>query len=178
MFWQLLDIYQGSISCAQLIIWIFHSQNPYRRHDKNSLISQHMDKLNHSFNWKSISILNQAKSKIAREFLEALHSDKTASINIQRQNAFTHRSRDNKKLEMKQNTIHPPFPSCSHSDIQGIASTRQTIWQKSNALIKKTIMTETTSSVKLAAKLLNVNRQQILCSLKLLILSTWVMKHL
>ena len=37
-----------------------------------------MDRLNHTFNWETVSILNQAKSKNAREFLEVWHSDKAA----------------------------------------------------------------------------------------------------
>ena len=50
---------------------IHEHQQAVRRHDENSLISQHMDRLNHTFSWETLSILDQAKSKNAREFLEA-----------------------------------------------------------------------------------------------------------
>lgn len=55
-----------------------------------------MDRLNHSFSWENVSVLDQAKSKNTREFLEAWHSDKSA-IHI-----YVPFKRDNKKLRRKQ----------------------------------------------------------------------------
>lgn len=37
---------------------------------ENSLISQEMDRLHCNFNWESVCILDQARSKNARAFLE------------------------------------------------------------------------------------------------------------
>ena len=45
---------------------IHEHQLAARRHNENSLISQYMDRLNHSFNWETVSILDQAKSKNPR----------------------------------------------------------------------------------------------------------------
>ena len=45
-----------------------------RRHDQLSLISVHEDGEGHTFNWMATKILAEAKSKHAREFLEAWFS--------------------------------------------------------------------------------------------------------
>eukprot|EP00061_Rhincodon_typus_P009830 g33630.t1 len=42
-----------------------------KRHDQYSLISIHLDKENHKFDWDNTKILGQAKQRQAREFLEA-----------------------------------------------------------------------------------------------------------
>jgi len=77
---------------------IHEHQLAVRRHDENSLISQHMDRLNHIFKWDNVSILSQAKSRNAREFLEAWHSD-TNSINrhIELNHIYIPFKKDNRK---------------------------------------------------------------------------------
>uniref|UniRef100_A0A2D4LEE4 Uncharacterized protein n=1 Tax=Micrurus spixii TaxID=129469 RepID=A0A2D4LEE4_9SAUR len=56
----------------RLIKCIHEHQLAVRRYDENSLNSQHMSRLNHSFNWEVVSILDQDKSNMLdREFPEA-----------------------------------------------------------------------------------------------------------
>lgn len=81
-----------------------------RRHKESSLISQHIDSLNHSFDWETISILDQAKPlKNSREFLDAWHSAINRSIEINY--TYTLFERDNKikvrRSEKDQNTYYP-----------------------------------------------------------------------
>ncbi|CAH8481679.1 unnamed protein product [Schistosoma guineensis] len=52
-----------------------------KHHDISSLISIHMDKCKHTFDWKNIKILDTGNSKYTRESLEAWHSSQSA-INI------------------------------------------------------------------------------------------------
>eukprot|EP00061_Rhincodon_typus_P000840 g12940.t1 len=47
-------------------------------HDQYLLISIHMDKENHYFDWDTTKILGQARQRQARDFLEAWHSTKHA----------------------------------------------------------------------------------------------------
>eukprot|EP00061_Rhincodon_typus_P004657 g23113.t1 len=49
-----------------------------KRHDQYSLISIHVDKENHQFDWDNTRILGQAEQRQAQEFLEALFSTKKA----------------------------------------------------------------------------------------------------
>ena len=74
-----------------------------------------MDRLNHTFNWETVSILNQAKSKNAREFLEAWHSDKAAiNRHIEVNNIYIPFKSDNRKGK------RPEYPLASnqHPDRQ------------------------------------------------------------
>ena len=78
-------------------------------------MSQHMDRLNHTFNWETVSILNQAKSKIARESLEAWHSDKAAvNRHIEVNNIYIPFIRDNRKAKRPEH----PLASNQHPDMQ------------------------------------------------------------
>ena len=64
-----------------------------------------MDKFNHTFNWNTVKILNQAKSKNARVFLEAWHSDKTAiNRRIELNNIYILFRKDNSKARRSE---HP-----------------------------------------------------------------------
>ena len=49
-----------------------------KRHDPLSLISVHEDQEGHKFDLSRVNIVDQARTRHAREFLEALHSDANA----------------------------------------------------------------------------------------------------
>eukprot|EP00061_Rhincodon_typus_P014590 g41700.t1 len=57
---------------------IHEHQLATKRHNQYSLISNHMDKENHQFDWDNIMILGQDKQKQAWEFVEAWFTTKKA----------------------------------------------------------------------------------------------------
>lgn len=67
-----------------------------QRLDENSLISKQMDKLNHSLNWKTLSILDQSKFK--RNAKEVWQSDKLA-INRNKPYLYAIQRRQLKKIK-------------------------------------------------------------------------------
>ena len=94
---------------------IHEHQLAVRRQDESCLISQPMDRINHTFNWETVSILNQAKSKNAREFLKAWHSDKAAiNRHTEVNNIYIPFIRDNRKAKRAEH----PLASNQHADMQ------------------------------------------------------------
>nr|CAH8864472.1 unnamed protein product [Trichobilharzia regenti] len=70
--------YIGQQSGRPLRIRIQEHKLAVERHDIYSFISMHVDNYGYQLDWDNVEILNTGNTKIAREFLEAWHSNEYA----------------------------------------------------------------------------------------------------